>query len=35
MRLNVDADKSKQVFDSMPVPNSLNELATEIEGLLG
>jgi len=34
MRLNVEADKSKQVFDSMPVPNSLNELASEIEDLL-
>jgi hypothetical protein len=34
MRLRVDADKSKQVFDSKPVPNSLVELADELEVLL-
>jgi len=33
-RLNVEADKSKQVFDSIPVPNSLAMLAGELEELL-
>ena len=34
MRLSIDADKSKQVFDSKPVPNSLVELTNELENLL-
>ena len=33
-RLNIEADKSKQVFDSIPVPSSLEELANRLELLL-
>lgn len=33
-RLSVEADKSKQVFDSKPVSSSLAKLVNEIERLL-